>query len=76
MPENKRKEIADSADMMVDGFAFQRFGDNIRIINLNTREANVLIISPDGKPLESDMDPIEQQIALDAWLSNEEFMEA
>ena len=75
MPEDKKWEIADAADMIVSGFAFKRCGETIQIVNLNKNEPHVMIISPSGKMLESSMDPIEQKIALDIWNNDAEFME-
>ena len=75
MPEDKKWEIADAADMIVSGFAFKRGGETIQIVNLNKNEPHVMIISPSGKMLESSMDPIEQTIALDIWKNDAEFME-
>ena len=65
MPDEKKWEIADAADMIVSGFAFKRCGETIQIVNLNKT----------GKMLESSMDPIEQKIALDIWKNDAEFME-
>jgi len=75
MPESRKKEIADLADMIVSGFAFKREGDKIQIVNLNKAEPHVMIISMTGKMLESSMDPIEQAIAMDIWRQDAEFME-
>ena len=75
MPEDKKWEIADAADMIVSGFSFKRSGETIKIVNLNKNEPHVMIISPSGKMLESSMDPIEQTIALDIWKNDAEFME-
>ena len=38
MPENKLREIADAADMIVSGFAFNKNREMIRIVNLNKRD--------------------------------------
>jgi hypothetical protein len=38
MPESKLREIADAADMIVSGFAFNKNGEMIRIVNLNKRD--------------------------------------
>ena len=45
MPEDKKWEIADAADMIVSGFAFKRCGETIQIVNLNKNEPHVMIIS-------------------------------
>lgn len=71
---DKIKEIADKADMIVNGYAFTRENDQIRILNLNNLD-KALVISADGKVLETTMDDIEIRIALDYWNSDREFME-
>ena len=71
---DKIKEIADKADMIVNGYAFTRENNQIRILNLNNLE-KALVISEDGKILETTMDDIEIRIVLDYWNSDCEFME-
>ena len=61
---DKIKEIADKADMIVNGYAFTRENNQIRILNLNNLE-KALVISEDGKVLETTMDYIEIRIVLD-----------
>ena len=70
----KIKEIADKADMIVNGYAFTRENKQIRILNLNNLD-KALVISEDGKVLETTMDDIEIRIVLDYWNSDREFME-
>lgn len=71
---SKIKEIADRADMIVDGYAFTRENGQIRILNLNDPE-KALVISEDGQVLETTMDDIEIRIVLDYWEDDREFME-
>lgn len=71
---DKIKEIADKADMIVNGYAFTRENNQIRILNLNNLE-KALVISEDGKVLETTMDDIEIRIVLDYWSSDRKFME-
>ena len=71
---DKIKEIADKADMIVNGYAFTRENNKIIILNLNNLE-KALVISEDGKVLETTMDDIEIRIVLDYWNSDCEFME-
>ena len=71
---DKIKEIADKADMIVNGYAFTRENDQIRILNLNNLD-KALVISADGTVLETTMDDIEIRIVLDYWNSDREFME-
>ena len=71
---DKIKEIADKADMIVNGYAFTRENNQIRILNLNNLE-KAFVISEDGKVLETTMDDIEIRIVLDYWNRDCEFME-
>ncbi len=75
MPEEKLREIADDADMIVRGYAFTRKGDNISVLNLNNGRS-AMLLSPEGKLLETNMDPIEQVIVLNIWDKDAEYMEA
>ena len=68
------KKIADRADMIVSGYAFTRENGQIRILNLNNTE-KALVISEEGKVLETTMDDIEVRIVLDYWIDDREFME-
>ena len=38
MSESEKVKIADAADMIVGGYAYARFKDNIRVVNLNKCE--------------------------------------
>ena len=44
---DKIKQIADQADMIINGYAFTREENRIRILNLNNPE-KALVISEDG----------------------------
>ena len=55
---DKIKQIADQADMIINGYAFTREENRIRILNLNNPE-KALVISEDGTVLETTMDDIE-----------------
>ena len=71
---DKIKKIADQADMIVNGYAFTRENNQIRILNLNNLD-KALVISEDGEVLETTMDDIEIRIVLDYWNSDRKFME-
>ena len=71
---DKIKEIADKADMIVNGYAFTRENNQIKILNLNNLD-KALVISEAGEVLETTMDDIEIRIVLDYWNSDCEFME-
>ena len=70
----KIKEIADRADMIVNGYAFTRDNGQIRILNLNNIE-KAMVISENGEVMGTTMDDIEIRIVLDYWEENREFME-
>lgn len=74
MPEIELTKIADDANMIVRGFAFTWKNGNISVLNLNN-PTHAMVISNDGKMLESSMDPIEQTIVLKIWENDAEFME-
>lgn len=71
---DKIKEIADRADMIVNGYAFTRENNQIKILNLNNLD-KALVISEAGEVLETTMDDIEIRIVLDYWNSDRKFME-
>ena len=67
------KDIADKADMIVNGYAFTKEGDYIRVLNLNCLNHAAVIYN--GQVIETNMDDIEKQIVLDYFNANREFME-
>lgn len=67
------KEIADKADMIINGYAFTKDGDYIRVLNLDYVNHAALIL--DDKVVETNMDDIETRIALDYYKDNKQFME-
>lgn len=74
MPKARAKKIADAADMIVDGYAVLRHELGFRIVNLNT--GHVAVISSEFKVLETNMDDIEEQIAVHNLTDNIEFLAA
>ena len=74
MPKRKAKEIADAADMVVDGFAVLRHELGYRIVNLNS--GNVVVVSSKHEVLESSMDEIEEAMAIRNLTENIEFLAA
>lgn len=68
------KQVADSADIIVNGYAYTRTDGNIRVLNLkNTKKA--ALINKDGETLETSMDDIELAIVKDYYQRNREYME-
>ena len=61
MSEEKAMEIAESADLVLNGYAVTRDGENFRVINLNTGKAAYIMAS--GELSETNMDEVESEIA-------------
>lgn len=72
MSEELVKELVKTSDMIVNGYAFSRFGENTRVVNLNTGSATVLL--PNGVVSETSMDDIELEIVGDYFRRNAQFM--
>lgn len=67
------KDIADKADMIINGYAFTKDGNYIRILNLNCLNHAAVIFH--DKIVETNMDDIENQIVLDYYNQNKRFLE-
>jgi hypothetical protein len=75
MSEERFKEIADKADMIIKGYSFTRNEDGmINVFNLNDKDS-AMVITPDGIMAETNMDEIEQALVLDIWKKNSKYME-
>ncbi len=68
------REVADAAEMIVNGYAFTKKDQNIKILNLN-RPDKAALIRKNGEVLETSMDDIELDIILDYYWRNEKYME-
>ena len=62
MSEAKAIEIAESADLVLNGYAVTRDGENFRVINLRTGKAAYILSS--GELSETNMDEVEAEIAM------------
>lgn len=67
------KEIADKADLIVNGYAYTKAKGYIRVINLNNLSHAAVIYN--DKIVETNMDEIESQIVLDYYFQDKEFIE-
>ena len=67
------EEIADKADMIINGYAFAKDGDYIRVLNLNCVNHAAVILN--NRIVETNMDDIENQIVMDYYEQNKQFME-
>ena len=70
-----KDRIAVEANMIIRGYAFTEKKEMIEVVNLNQAEPHVMLMTKDGKMLESSMDPIEEQIAFKIWERDSSFME-
>lgn len=70
---DKIREIADRSDMIVNGYAFTRENGQIRVLNLNNLD-KALVLSEDGRVLQTTMDDIEIRIVLYYWDNDRKFM--
>ena len=74
MSEEKIKEIADEADLIVSGYAFKRKDDVIRVFDLNDGFSS-MIMEQDGTMIETNMDDIHQVIVKKIWEKDSKYME-
>lgn len=68
------KNVADRADVIINGFAFTRNEDRIQVLNLNSPD-KAAVFSADGQVLETTMDDIELSIASRYLQQNLKYME-
>lgn len=73
MPKAQAVKIADSADLIVGGYAMMKHELGIRIVNLAS--GNALVVSKDDEILETSMEDLEVAVALDYLKTNRSFME-
>ena len=64
---DKLKAIADSAEMIVNGYAFLKDGDNIKVANLNNTQ-KAMYMDCMGNVLEISMDDIEIDIVFNYYI--------
>lgn len=55
------RQVADAAEMIVNGYAFHRCPEGFRVLNLN-RPDRAVVFSPSAEVLETSMDDIEIKI--------------
>ena len=67
------KEVADRADMIINGYAFTKDGDYVRVLNLDHLNHAAVILK--DKLVETNMDDVESQIVFDYYKDNLQFME-
>lgn len=68
------KVIAEDSNMIINGYAFTKEGENIRVLNLNNPEM-AIVFDNNFEVLETTMSDIEIGIVKDYLSNNIEFME-
>lgn len=66
-------DIADKAEMIINGYAFTKDNERVRVLNLNCINHAAVILN--GKIVETNMDDVEKEIVMDYYNRNKEFME-
>ncbi len=74
MPDDRAIEIAENADLVLNGYAVTRDGDNFRVVNL--RSGKAAYIMNDGTLSETNMDNVESDIAIRIVLDNRRYITA
>ena len=73
MPEAKAREIADGAELIVNGYAFKKISDRIRVVNMRTGKA--VVFASGDEMIETSMDDVDASLALKYLHENARFME-
>lgn len=66
-------DIADKAEMIINGYAFTKDNERVRVLNLNCINHAAVIFN--DKIVETNMDDVEKEIVMDYYNRNKEFME-
>ena len=69
------KQIADEAEVIIDGYAFSKFEGGFRVLNLNAPD-KAAVFAVDGSVLETTMNDIELHFASKYLSSSLKYMEA
>ena len=74
MTEERAKSIAESSDLILNGYSVTRDGENFRVINLKTGKAAYVMGS--GALSETNMDEVESAIAVRIVTENRKYITA
>lgn len=66
--------VADKADMIVDGYAFTKAENAVRVLNLNDTD-KAAVLSLNGEMLETTMNDIELKLVMIYYNKNKQFLE-
>ena len=68
------KKIADEANIIINGYAFIKSGDNVKVLNLNEPD-KASVIDKNSEIIETSMSDVEIDIIMDYFHKNSKFME-
>lgn len=68
------KQIADNADVIVNGYAFTAESEIVRVLNLNNTNS-AAVINAKGEVVETTMDDVELDIVLGIYAKSRCYME-
>ena len=74
MSEEKAIDIAENADLVLNGYAVTRDDGNFRVVNLKTGKAAYIVAS--GELSETNMDEVESAIAVRIVSENRKYITA
>jgi hypothetical protein len=72
MSEEKAMDIAENADIVLNGYAVTRDSENFRVVNLRTGKAAYIMAS--GELSETNMDDVESAIAVRIISENRKYI--
>ena len=67
-------EVADAAEVIVNGYAFTKDNMNVKVLNLN-KPGKAALLNKEGEVLETSMDDVELDIVLEYYARNRKYME-
>lgn len=68
------KEVAEKADLIVNGYAFEKVSNQFKVLNLNNPQKAV-VLDFKGRVIETSMDDIELAIVNKIFVENRKYME-
>ena len=71
--KDKLTEIADRADMIINGYAFTKEENVVRVLHLESPH-NAAVLSEDGSVIETNMDDIELALIGKYYARNRKFL--
>lgn len=75
MNNEELSSVSNLADMIVCGYAFTKMEDtNVRVLDLKEPH-HALLMTSQGKVLETTMDDVELSIVLGYWKKNQKYLE-